>query len=53
MVQSCTPESAAIIKTPEVVKLRFSRATAGDESCLEEIKTKKASRKWLAFNDFQ
>ena len=38
--------------TPEVIKPRFSYAIAGDVSRCKEIKTKKASRKWLAFKDF-
>ena len=50
--RSCTPKYALVIMTPEVGKPRFLRATAGDVSRREEMKTKKASHKWLAFNDF-
>jgi hypothetical protein len=41
-----------IIMTPEVVNPRFSYAIAGEVSRRKWIKTKKATRKWLAFNDF-
>ncbi len=49
---SCSPKHALIIMTPEVVKPRFSYATADAVSRREKMKTKKASRKWLAFKDF-
>ena len=38
--------------TPEVVKPHYSCAIASELSRRELIRTKKASRKWLAFNDF-
>ena len=38
--------------TPEVVNPRFSNAIEGGAARRGDVETKKASRKWLAFNDF-
>ena len=40
------------VLTPEVAKLRFSNNIEGCADRRDDVETKKASRKWLAFNDF-
>ena len=51
-VRNCIPYCVFLPMTPEVVNLRSSHAIAGSFSRRDRSKTKKASRKRLAFNDF-
>ena len=44
--------AAVLAMTPEVVNPRFSNEIAGCSLCRDRRQMMKASRKWLAFNDF-